>query len=341
MQDGLAWTPDSREVWFGAAATDVPFESAIRAMTLTGAERVVHRTIKSIRIEDIAPDGRALVVGDSNRVDLRVLDTQTHVDRDLTWITLSEPRGLSSDGRHVIFSEVDTRTTAFIRPTDGGPAVPLGDGNPKALSPDGKWVVLSAPFDKKLKLVPTGAGEGRTLDVARLERWSQAPATWTPDGQRVLLVGNEPGKQNQVFSLRVSDADLFPITPEGVPDQKLVVSPDSSMILAVDAKGTIGKYPLDGKASPVVLAGQVRGDLPLAWSTDNKSVWVLNRSQRPVRIFRIDLTRGQRSVWYDVPSSDAASTLGPPRVYLSADGRTLVYSYRTHLSDLYLAEGLK
>jgi dipeptidyl aminopeptidase/acylaminoacyl peptidase len=330
-QDGLAWTPDGREVWFGAAATDVPFESAIRAMNLAGAERVVHRTIRSIRIEDIAPDGRALVAGDSNRIELRAIDTRTHADRDLTWITLSAPRGLSSDGRHVIFSEVATRAVAFIRPTDGGPAVLLGNGIPKALSPDGKWVLLDAPSEKKLRLVPTGAGEGRTLDVGRLQRWAGVAATWTPDGERVVLLGNEAGKQNQVFSLRVSDADLVPITPEGVRPLKPVASPDSSMILAVDAKGVIWKYPLDGKSAPVVLAGHERGDQPLAWS-----------NQMPVRIFRIDLATARRTVWYDIPSPDAASTLPDSLVvHLSADGRTFVYSYTTHLSDLYLAEGLK
>jgi Tol biopolymer transport system component len=343
--DGLAWTPDGREVWFGAAATNVPFESAIYAMTVEGVERIVHRTIRSIRIEDIAQDGRALVASDSMRVELRAVDTQTQADRDLTWIGRSVLHGLSSDGRHVIFNELTTgaagKSGAFIRPTNGGPAVQLGDGIPMALSPDGKWVLVNEPAATKLRMVPTGAGQGRTIEVRRLAR-RRSSANWTPDGQRLVLVGSEAGKRDQMFSVPIGGGDPTPVTPEGVRNLKPIVSPDSSMILALDAAGDLWKYPLDGKGSPVMLAGQVREDVPLAWSADNSCVWVMNRRQKPVRIFRIDLTTGRRSPWYEVPPLDPASTLASTlKIYMSTDGRTFVYSYEKRLSDLYLAEGLK
>jgi hypothetical protein len=71
-------------------------------------------------------------------------------------------------------------------------------------------------------------------------------------------------------------------------------------------------------------------------------VWVLNRTQTPAQIFRIDLTSGRRSLWHGVPYSDPASTeVESLRVYMSADGRTCVYGYQKHLSDLFIAEGLR
>jgi Tol biopolymer transport system component len=338
--DHLAWTPDGREVWFSAAANDIGGEggeSAIRAMTTSGVERVVHRTIGSIRIEDISPDWRALVVSDFDRIELRAVDTRTHAERDLTWNGHSVPFGLSSDGHQMIFQDGG----AFIGPTDGGPAVKLADGTPIALSPDGKWVLVAEGELTKLSIVPTGAGEGRPLDVKPLDR-AASQAEWTPDRQRIVLNGAVGNKQNQFFSIPVNGGAPTPVTPEGMKFFKPIVSPDSLMILAADAKGVVSTYPLDGKGSPVVLVGHVHRDVPLAWSADNTAVWVMDSGQIPAQIFRIDLATGRRTFWYDVPTPDAASTnANSIRLFLSSDGRTFVYSYSKHLSDLYVAEGLK
>jgi Tol biopolymer transport system component len=342
LQDSLAWTPDSREVWFTGNSGDSTFAAAIVGVSISGAERIVHRTIGSLRIEDIAPDGRALVAGDINRTEMRAVDTRTHIERDLTWMGHSEVHGISSDGMQVIFGDNNARTPnetgAFMRSTDGGPAVQVGDGFPTALSPDGKWVLIHQPTRNDLRVVPTGPGEGRTLNVSGLDR-VMLQMNWTPDGQRVLFIGSEKGKPFQVFSLDPNAGEPTAVTPEGIRNTKPIVSPDSSTLLAADSKGTIRKYPINGKGSPAPLSGHVPGDVPLAWSADNASVWVLNRTGTPIRVFRIDLATGRRTPWYDVPSADRGANL--LRVHLSADGRTLAYSVHKHLTDLYVAEGLK
>ena len=55
---GVAWTPDGREVWF---TTNQGTKSMIRAVTLSGEDRVVHTTLTRTTIFDIAPDGRVLL----------------------------------------------------------------------------------------------------------------------------------------------------------------------------------------------------------------------------------------------------------------------------------------
>jgi hypothetical protein len=118
--------------------------------------------------------------------------------------------------------------------------------------------------------------------------------------------------------------------------------PDAKAVVAFDAKTELPtRYPVD-RSAPIAVAGGVRGDRPLARTDDGASIWVLNRRQVPAQIFRIDLTTGRRTYWRDAPYPDPAS-IEPPslRLYMSADGSKLVYGYQSHLSELYLATGLR
>ncbi len=187
--DSLAWTPDGKEVWF-TAAEDVGLRGSIHAMTLDGDERIVHRTMGSVRIADIAPDGRALLIHDAHRASMSVIDQNAPGERDLTWRNWSRPRFLSNDGKTLLFVEgaASADSGAYLRQTDGSPAILLGKGDPIALSPDGKWAVVGGPAAVRLTILPTGVGETRTLEPGSVVSRSTF-CRWLPDG-RLLFVGN-------------------------------------------------------------------------------------------------------------------------------------------------------
>ena len=56
---GLAWSPPGDEVWFSGARSDGP--PAIRAVSLSGRERLVERVPAPLKINDISRNGRVLV----------------------------------------------------------------------------------------------------------------------------------------------------------------------------------------------------------------------------------------------------------------------------------------
>ncbi|HEX2458432.1 MAG TPA: protein kinase, partial [Vicinamibacterales bacterium] len=311
VADGLAWTPDGHEVWF--TASEVAGHAAIHAMTLDGRERVVHRAMGSVRILDIAPDGRALLSNDSFRADMSLVDTERPGERDLTWKDWSRPAALSDDGKTVAFGDLSRismngASSSYIRNTDGSSAVKLGDsGSAKALSPDGKWVLTSAPSaEPRLTLVPTGAGEPRTLDRGRVVEFNAMMngSRFTPDGAQIVFVGKEANRPRRVFIQKIDAGPPEPITPEGAYGA-MVVSHDSRHIIVRDPKGQLTKYAVAG-GTPTAVAGAVPGDQPLAWSPDAESIWVLHRPPFPAKIFRIDLRSGQRTLWGEVPYEDPA-----------------------------------
>ena len=343
--DSLAWTPDGREVWF--TASEISGRAAIHAMTPDGRERIVHRAMGSVRILDLASDGRALLANDSFRAEMSLVDMTTPGERDLTWKAWSRPFALSDDGNMLAFGDggrsAGGKTLGYIRATDGSPAVLLSEaGNPGAISPDGKWVLIGSPSAQRLTLVPTGAGESRPLDLGRLEGYSgiSSGKRWMPDGQRVVFVANQAGRPRRVFIQRVAGGPPEPLTPEGA-FGPLIVSPDSTLVVVRNQKGQLSKYPVKG-GIPAVVAGALAGDEPLAWSPDGNGIWVLSRATTPAKIFRIELRTGRRTLWRDVPYPDPAA-IEPDtlRVVMSADGSKFVYGYQKHLSELYVAEGLR
>jgi serine/threonine protein kinase len=340
--DSLAWTADGHEVWF-TAADDTKLRSSIHALSVDGKERVVHRTMGSVRVADIARDGRALLIHDAHRSEMNLVDAKTPGERDLTWRNWSRPRFLSGDGQTLLFVEGATGfdSGAYMRRTDGSPAVLLGKGDPIALSPDGRWALVGGPGFPRLILVPTGAGSARQLEPGNVTARSTF-ASWLNDGQRLMFVGSEAGRPRRVFIQNVAgNAAPEPATPEGVLGP-IAVSPDSKLVVAFDQKSQLlHKYPID-RGAPAVLEGAIKGDQVLTWSADGASVWVLNRGQVPAQIFRIDVASGRRTHWRDAPYPDPEATeVETLRLYLSADGSKFVYGYQTHLSELYVATGLK
>ena len=63
---------------------------------------------------------------------------------------------------------------AYLRKTDGAPAVRLGEGRPFGLSPDGKWVLSTLFTPPQILLLPTGAGEAKRLERGAIEQYAAA-----------------------------------------------------------------------------------------------------------------------------------------------------------------------
>jgi eukaryotic-like serine/threonine-protein kinase len=355
----VAWTHDGREIWFTASETAGHAE--IHALARDNRERLVYRAMGSMRILDIAPDGRALLANDSFRAEMSLVDVDAPRERDLTWRNWSRPTALSDDGNTVAFGDLGRvglkgLTSGYVRKTDGSPAVELSQaGTPLALSPDGKWVLTGAPTgdaptsNPRLFLVPTGAGEPRALDRGRVAGFGAGSrmngSRFLPDGRRLVFVGHESGRLDRVFIQAIAGGPPEPITPEGA-FGPIVVSHDSRDIIVSnrgddDPDAQLTKYSIAGGTASAV-AGTLADDLPLAWSPDGNWLWVLVGPRLAARIFRVDLRTGHRALWREVPNPDPAVTWGASlRVTMSADGKKFIYGYQKRSSELYIVNGIK
>jgi len=345
---GVAWSPDGKEIWFTASKSGV--DRTLYAITLDGKERMVLRLPGAVMIFDIFKDGRVLLMRASWRRELVGMTADDAKQHDLSWLDYTYPADLSVDGKTLLFDEeggggsLDYSKSGglsyavYVRKTDGSPAVLLGEGGAVSLSPDGKWVVAQTQASpSQLKLLTTGAGEAKSLTNDNI---NHAWAHWFPDGKRILFTGNEPDKGVRLYVLDVASGKSQPISAEGVNGTAFVISPDSQWVAGIgpDQKGYL--YPT-ASGDPRPIPGFNSGELPITFSSDSHSLYLYQPGELPARVDRLDLQTGKRTLWRELVPSDPAGveTIGP--IMITPDAKTCIFGYHRMLADLYLVEGLK
>ena len=335
---GLAWSPKGDEIWFGGAeAGGAP---ALRAVTLSGKVRLVEETPASMLLDDITHDGKVLVTVVDSRQGISAFLPNARQERDLSWFDASRVYDVSDDGQQILFIENSygklRNPAIYLRKTDGAPAVRLGDGNRPALSPDGKWVACISIDGPKteLTLLPTGAGEARNISTPGMH---YERVEWFPDGRRLLLTGNEPGRPIRTFVQAVEGGKPAPITPEGIAASR--VSPDGKYVTSI-VDGKLCLYPVAGGDSKSV-ADAGPGESVIRWSADGRYLFLRQQQNATaVKISRLTVATGRSEPWKELQPPDPVGVqMGP--VVMTPDGNTYAYSFQRDICTLYLADGLK
>jgi eukaryotic-like serine/threonine-protein kinase len=345
---GLAWSPDGKEIWFTASKSGT--DRTLYATSLDGKQRIVARLPGALMLLDIAKDGRVLLVRATWRRELLGVFDNDPKQHELSWLDYTYPSDLSADGKTLLFDEeggggaLDYSKSGgltyavYIRKTDGSPAVLLGEGGAVALSPDGKWVIAQTQESpSQFRLLPTAAGEPRDLTKDNVNHsW----AHWFPDGKRILFSADEPGKGVRFYVYDMASAKSKPISQEGVNGTAFTLSPDSQQIAAIgpDQKGYL--YPIAG-GDPVLIAGINPGEQPITWTADGQSLYIYQPGELPARVYRLEVKSGKRTLWKELMPSDPAGVENIGPIYMTPDAKSCVFGYHRMLADLYLVEGLK
>jgi len=335
---GLAWSPDGREVVFAASNEG---SRAVYAVNDQGVTRTVLGMPSNVTLKDISRQGGALLCIENERMRTRFLGSTEGDARDLTWLDWSLVRGITPDGSRILFDETGVGAgelgSVYIRGTDGSPAIRLSDGNAFSLSPDGEWALASIGLDRaRLELVPCGAGEPRTIPTGDL---GIDHATWFPDGRAVCCLASEPGRARRLYRVDLEGGTPEPFSEEGVTYYDSLVSPDGRFAVAHGPGRRLRIYPVDGGASRP-LGGAVEFERLVGWSADGKAIHVFTRGELPVKIWRIELETGARSLHREFSPLDNTGVEGIAVARMTPDGKALAYSYYQRMSRMYTVEGL-
>ena len=343
---GLAWNPKTGEIWFTATMNGSKRE--LQAVTLTSARRTVNSQTGNLIVEDIARDGRVLLNTTSNQVKLQFVGPGEKNERDLSWLDVSIVGDISRNGQGVAFCESGEGAGQFFksyyRTTDGSPPVMLGNGAYPRLSPDGKSVVAINQvagelgfLTNGLVLLPIGPGDTRHIPLPgfRLDF-----VAWLPNGRGVLFTGNESGHGERVYSLDFDGGRPKAITPDGILPFYLLASPGSRFVAVVNLQNQVLLYPLAG-GDPTICRGVDPGEVPWAWSPDEKSLFVMRRYVKPYRVYQVNWQTGERRLWKEMIFPESAGVLGLSWLVITPDGQSYAYSYWQQLSTLHIVDGLK
>ncbi len=339
---GLAWSRDGKEVWYAASQSDDT--DTLYAVKPGGQHRVVARFASGVHLEDIAVDGRVLFArADEDRAEMYVRVPNEPHDRALDWLGSSFPVNLSDDGKLLLFSQYGQASAkdyvSYLWKLDGSAPVRLGTGDASGLSPDGKSALaVVSEASQRLVLLPTGAGAARVLPDTGLVYLQGA--VWLPDGERVLIAGNRPGRRIQLWTVRLSGGQPQPVSPEGVSIEGNAVSPDGQAAVAPGPDGLLRVYPISGGDSRDI-PGVTAADRFIRWRQDGKRILVANRAGLPVRLFEMDLMSSERKRVEEFTPADPTGVTEITQVLVDAAGTTIVYGQNRRIRTLQLCAGLR
>jgi Tol biopolymer transport system component len=314
------------------------------AIDLAGHRRLVSSLTDLEVIHDISKDGRVLAEREINIRETLFGSADGGSERNLSWLDQSALAVLSADGKTLLFDEQGEgggpSGSVYLRPTDGGPAVRLGDGGADDLSPDGKWV-LTRDFTKdgvRLVLLPTATGEPRPLALDGYEVRGGAFAP--PDGKRVFFVASEHGKGTRAYMVDLAGGKPRAFTPEGLTGGA-AASPDGTMVVLNDAEHRPTIYPVDG-GEPRPIPGLEPFDEPRQWGSDGDTLYVTRAGEIPMPIYRYSLSTKKKTLWKQLVPADRAGLVLIENLFVTPDGRHYAYSFnRVTNSDLYVVTGWK
>ena len=335
---GLAWSPDGTEIWFTAADHS---ERALHAVTLHGRLRTLARFPGSLTLFDVFTDGRVLLAHEKSSQSIVAEHARSNKQIDLTWLDGSLARGLSADGRALLFDESGEgggdKYSVYVRALTGDDPVRLSDGLGIALSPDGKSAIV-APRSRTppLFLVPVGPGNALTLKAGALTRYLSA--AWLGDPKRFVVCGAVGDNPLRLYTQTISGLPK-PMSPVGVIGPA-AVSPDGKLVVGIDESRHVVLCSVDGTKSKVI-TDLGTTFIPIQWSADGRALYLRPRGGAlPLPITRFDLLTRKRATVRSLTVADPAGVAGGSEALMTRDARTYVFSYMRTLSDLYMLTGV-
>jgi Tol biopolymer transport system component len=335
--DGLAWSSDGKEVWFTAAENG--YTRSLLAVDSKDNIRTVLKIPAGLTLHDIAPDGRALVSLDNERLAMAT-DSRQGKPIDISWHDWDIAKDISQDGKSVLFEDASEAappdSSVVIRKIDGPAPVILGDGSAGGLSPDGKWAIgIITGSPGQITLYPIGTGRPRNVPVSGLERIDNGTSHFLPDGKRITINGVEPGHAVRCYLVDIDGGKPVPVTPEGVTGG--LVSPDGKYIIANNGVAAIYNI-ADGTSRTI--PGSELGFFPLQWAEDDSSIYGYSSAEFPTKLYKVNLNTGEKTLIKELhPEASTGVVLIAP-VVVNHDASQFAYSYYQVFSVLYVISGL-
>jgi Tol biopolymer transport system component len=303
----LAWTPDGRRLRF---ATVDPSGTKLSSVSPHGDVRRLYRFPEVRLLNDIAPDGTMVfsIPGWGRRI--AVMHPGQASPRELGWLGSPGMMDLSPDGRMLLFFDGEAfgyETIALLGATDGTSPKVLGAGVPLALSPDGRTVAMTSRDQRRLFLVPTGAG---TTEEVPLSSLVVGPSgQWSRDGRRLWITARQNDFAGfQLFPVDVATRKLLePIAGSYIiGSTPIAIAPDDRWIAARGAHWGVTVYPVNN-GDPIRISSlqAALSPQPAGWASTSE-LWVLLRGATPPRLARVEVPTGKitRSIDVDLRQLD-------------------------------------
>lgn len=331
---GLAWSHAGQEIWFTASKTGVVRN--LYAVSTSGALRRLSNAPASLRLFDIAADGRVLVSVDDIRGAMLAQFPGSHEAADVSQFDEPNVQAMSKDGERVLFTESGDaggqhyKTLLFDNAKHSSRVI--GSGRAMALSPDGRFALLLDPQDNRnLMIVPLQGGSSRCISGGGLRyQWARFLS------QDVIIAGASSSTSSlMIYRQSTNGGSPTPLTGYPYIDHP-VIAPDHCRAVGRSETGLLVVNFCDNSTQPLRVAGSA---VPAGWTADGKSVVVALFSSMPPLLVKVQIGNNSITKWasFSMPHDSSAAQIGS--IAAAPDSGAFAYSTQEQLSRLYLVDG--
>ena len=249
---------------------------------------------------------------------------------------------ISPDGKMMVYAGGTTlHVRLYLRPVDGGHAVPLTKETPEQQeeaqwSPNGTSVLFLARGG--VDTVAVGVGGGTAVTLIDSTKGRVNTATWAPDGHQIAYVRND-----SLFVYTIANGDTRFLAKQ--PAKECAWSPDGDLIACTQPRDFARVLLNMGNTGPsAIMVTRASGGASIAVTdsvTLNTSpVWAPDGR----RLYFISNRDGQRDIYYTAIGGDGrangaiqrlTTALNAASISLSRDGHRLAYSVYTPQANLW------
>jgi serine/threonine protein kinase/Tol biopolymer transport system component len=342
---GLCWSPDGKEIWFGASEAAEP--NSLRAVDLSGRVRMVAAAPARLHLQDIGEDGQVLLTTDVVHYQVGTGASKGGAARDLTAFEYTSLSNISDDGSMILMNSFDvageTNYRLYVQHTDGSSPVLVGHGAGSAFSPDKKWVAAIDPgHPENASIIPTGIGDARNLHSPAGTHYNGI--SLFSDDERALITTAASGEMPQSAVQDIATGSIHPIGPKDRYVAALIStllpgpSPDGKFCIQTDGS----RYWLQALEGNSVreLSGIARGEKIINWHADSNNLFVAHPEGISVQVYNLNLSTGERKLWTNFSPPDKTATAGHTLLFITPDGTHFAYESHRIYSTLFVAKGL-
>ncbi len=328
---GLAWKPETGEVWFTATPT------SLWAAKISGEARRIYSFPEGLVLQDIV--GRdCLFTGNLGETKLAVRRGE-ETPRELSWLGASFVCDVSHDGRSVLFvdgSASQNTLGTWIRPLDGGEAVRIGDGELTRFSPDDQTVVTTTsarPGPSQLVLVQLATGRAR-----QITRSSAPNSSPTFAGEKSILYVRLDRGRNEVWIVGTDGKGEHRV---GAGCDSPSANPAATSFLCVGGLQDNALYvaPLAPPSERLRTLRELPGGAKFRYARWNEAGDRIYAVTSERRILTLDAVSGAVVRDQEVPLDDTGRPSSILTAAFSPDARVQAYSVSHLSSHLYLSRG--
>lgn len=337
--EGMAWRPDGKEVWYGAAEAGDQY--CVRASNRKGQERAVYCGTSGTRVHDISRTEEALVSADVAVISIAAVEHGSKEEHNLVSFGFVINPRITPDGAEVVTTDASVRGgkdySVNVQKRDGGSAVKIGEGGYGwDVSDDGKYVLVGMPGQGKLQVVPVGAGESQ---IFKWDGFQIASANWFPDNQHILLFASPPGES----------LGLYMTDRKGTAPKMLLkdapawadVMPDGQNLLLLRDDGLLVQRSIETRSEKELTTLQ-EGERPLDWAKEPLHLFTEVVGATEITVNKLDLASGKRQEWFAFrPQNQDGAMLDVVSGSITPDGRWMMFNYAVEVGQFYVSGTLR